>query len=121
DGSAQSGSDLPGARRGETLRAVPACPGRATGTVRIVSNPADPTNLRPGDVLVTPLAGPAWVPLFLSAGAVVVEVGSSLSHAAVDSREFGVPTVVGCTGATMRLVEGMPVTVDGAAGTVTIG
>ncbi|MCA1841610.1 MAG: hypothetical protein LC792_00200 [Actinobacteria bacterium] len=121
DGSPQSGSGLSLARSGETLRAVPACPGRATGTVRIVSNPADPTNLRPGDVLVTPLAGPAWVPLFLSAGAVVVEVGSSLSHAAVDSREFGVPTVVGCAGATVRLIEGTPVTVDGAAGTVTIG
>jgi pyruvate,water dikinase len=86
-----------------------------------VSNPADPADLMPGDVLVTPLAGPAWVPLFLCAAAVVVEVGGSLSHVAVVSREFGVPTVVGCTGATGRLAEGTRVTVDGTAGTVTIG
>jgi pyruvate,water dikinase len=94
--------------------------GRHTGTVRVVRDPADPSALEPGNVLVAPLTDPAWTPLFLVAGAVIVDVGAMNSHAIVVCRELDIPCVVSVTGATDRLPDGAIVTVDGTAGTVTV-
>jgi pyruvate,water dikinase len=89
-----------------------------TGTVRVLRDP-DPSRLQDGDVLVVELADPGWTPLFPRAGAVVMEVGGTMCHAAVVARELGVPAVFGVVGATTALREGMRVTVDGERGTVT--
>ena len=76
--------------------------------------------LEPGDVLVAPFTDAAWTPLFLIAGAVVVDVGAMNSHAVVVSRELGIPSVLSVTSGTTQLADGMEVTVDGSAGTVTV-
>ena len=76
--------------------------------------------LQPGEVLVAPYTDPAWTPLFLTAGAAVVEVGSYLSHAGTVAREFGMPCVVDVADCTRRIATGMRVEVDGALGVVRI-
>jgi pyruvate,water dikinase len=92
----------------------------ATGTVRVVRDPSDPSALGPGDVLVAPITDPAWTPLFLVAEAVVVDVGANLSHAAIVARELGIPGVMSVHRASERLADGTRVRVDGTAGTVTV-
>jgi rifampicin phosphotransferase len=105
---------------GEAIQGVGGCPGRARGTARVVLDPSDPSQLGPGDVLVAPITDPSWTPLFLPAAAVVVEVGSPFSHAAIVSRELGIPCVVSAGAATQRIPDGATVEVDGTAGTVTL-
>jgi pyruvate,water dikinase len=105
---------------GTVLSGLPACPGTATGPARVITDPADPRALNPGDVLVAPLTDPSWTPLFVPASAVIVDVGAVMSHAAIVSRELGIPCVVSVTDATRRLADGAVVTVDGSAGTVTV-
>ena len=70
--------------------------------------------------MVTQNTDPSWTPLFLAAGAVVVNIGAQGSHASIVSRELGIPCVASVTDATMRIPDGATITVDGAAGTVTI-
>jgi pyruvate,water dikinase len=105
---------------GEAIQGVGGCPGKAQGIARVVLNPSDPSQLGPGDVLVAPITDPSWTPLFLPAAAVVVEVGSPFSHAAIVSRELGIPCVVSAGAATQRIPDGALVEVDGTAGTVTV-
>jgi phosphohistidine swiveling domain-containing protein len=62
----------------------------------------------------------SWGPLFLAAGAAVVETGAMVSHAAIVARELGIPAAVSVTGATRRIPTGAIVTVDGNTGTVTV-
>jgi phosphohistidine swiveling domain-containing protein len=97
---------------------VPASAGRATGPVRLIRRPEEFSELQPGEILVAPLTGPAWTPLFYRAAAVVTDVGSAAAHASIIAREFGIPAVVGCGDATARLRNGMRVTVDGTTGNV---
>lgn len=92
--------------------------GRATGTVRVLRSPEEGHRLRPGDVLVATATDPGWTPLFSVASAVVLELGSMLSHGAVVAREYGLPAVVNVAGATRRLHDGQLVTVDGGRGRV---
>ncbi len=94
--------------------------GRYTGRVCVMNDPSDMARLEPGDVLVAPFTDAAWTPLFLIAGAIVVDVGALNSHAVVVSRELGIPSVLSVTTGTSQLLDGMEVTVDGAAGTVTV-
>ena len=102
------------------LTGLGVCAGVATGRARIVTNPAEPGALGPGDILVAPLTDPAWTPLFLAAAGVVVDVGAQMSHAAIVARELGIPAVVSVTGASTTIADGTLVTVDGSAGTVTV-
>lgn len=97
-----------------------ASPGRYEGNARLILDPSLDVELKPGEVLVAPYADPAWTPLFLAAGAAVVEVGSYLSHAGTVAREFGMPCVVDVTGATQRIRTGDRIVVDGSQGTVRI-
>lgn len=105
---------------GEELNGIAGCPGTATGRARVVTDPADPTALGPGDVLIAPITDPSWTPLFLAASAVVVDVGAELSHAVIVSRELGIPCVVSATDATRRIPDGALIEVDGTHGTVRI-
>jgi len=105
---------------GDILSGVAGCPGSATGLARIIRDPADASDLEPGEILIAPVTDPGWTPLFSSADAVVVDVGSPLSHAAIVSRELGIPCVLGVEQSTKRIKDGTLVTVDGTAGTVTV-
>ncbi|QCB98784.1 pyruvate kinase [Arthrobacter sp. PAMC25564] len=99
------------------LAGTPASAGTATGRVRVIMDPVG-AHLEPGEILVAPSTDPGWTPLFMTAGALVMEMGGVISHGAVVAREYGIPAVVGVPDATTRLRTGQIVTVDGAAGTV---
>ena len=112
------GSDI--APSGTVLTGLAGCAGRHTGRARVLTEPGDPGELEPGDVLVAVTTDSSWGPLFLTAGAVVVDTGAAVSHAVIVSRELGIPCAVSVVGATQRIANGTMVTVDGATGTVTI-
>ena len=99
------------------IRGTPASPGIARGIARVIRSPVG-ARLEPGEVLVAPSTDPGWTPLFLTAGALVMEMGGMMSHGAVVAREYGIPAVVGVPDATGRIATGEQVTVDGSAGTV---
>jgi rifampicin phosphotransferase len=105
---------------GTVLRGVAGSGGVASGRARVVLDAADPSGLEPGDVLIAPQTDPSWVPLFVPAAAVVVNVGAMGSHAMIVSRELGIPCVASVADATAIIPDGAMVTVDGNAGTVTI-
>lgn len=105
---------------GDVLQGVPGCPGVVQGRARVVLDPADPEGLEPGDILVAPLTDPAWTPLFMTAGGVVVNVGGQISHAIIVSRELGLPCVVSVTDGTDRIPNGALIEVNGSTGQVTI-
>ncbi|HSQ30006.1 MAG TPA: phosphoenolpyruvate synthase [Gemmatimonadaceae bacterium] len=98
-----------------------ASPGVAAGTVRVLESPADEASMERGDVLVTRMTSPDWVPIMRRAAAIVTDSGGMTSHAAIVARELGVPCIVGTRDATRVLTTGVLVTVDGSAGTVTAG
>jgi pyruvate,water dikinase len=102
------------------LVGAPGSPGRYSGTARVVRDDSEFSRLRPGEVLVCPIASPAWSVLFAQAGAVVTDAGGASSHAGIIAREYGIPAVLGTRDATRRLGDGQVVTVDGTAGLVTI-
>lgn len=116
----RSESTVAAASSGDTITGVPACGGTARGRARVLTNPDDPSALEPGDILVAPITDPSWTPLFVAAAAVVVDVGAPFSHAAIVSRELGIPCVVSATEATRRITDGAMVEVDGTSGTVTL-
>ena len=92
--------------------------GCAEGVARIVRAPAEGTRLAPGEILVAPSTDPAWTPLFLKAGGLVMETGGYLSHGAIVAREFGIPAVVNLPGILDRIEDGQRLRVDGERGEV---
>jgi phosphohistidine swiveling domain-containing protein len=102
-----------------TLTGMGAAAGRASGRARVVRDPAD-AFVEPGEILVAPTSDPGWTPLFLTAGGLVTETGAVMAHGPTVAREYGIPAVICVPGATERIRTGQMVTVDGAAGTVTI-
>ena len=105
---------------GAVLTGIPGCPGKVVGRARVVLDPGDPRGLEPGEILIAPYTDPAWTPLFVPAGGVVVDVGAQITHAVIVSRELGLPCVVSVTDATRKIPDGTIIEVDGQAGTVTI-
>jgi pyruvate,water dikinase len=103
---------------GALVTGTPGSPGTATGRVRVVRDASAFGTLRPGEVLVAPYTNPAWTPLFGRAAAVVVDVGSAVSHAAIVAREYGIPAVMGTGDGTRLLTDGAWVRVDGSRGLV---
>ncbi len=102
------------------IRGFPGSAGVVEAPVRVLGDVADGAELQPGEVLVTTVTNVGWTPLFPRAAAVITDVGAPLSHAAIVARELGIPAVVGCGNATMRLKTGDRVRVDGTAGTVEV-
>jgi pyruvate,water dikinase len=115
-GDSTAGDD--GASGRLLLQGLAASPGIATGRVRILQSPKEGSQLLDGEVLVAPMTSPDWVPTIRRAAAVVTDGGGITCHAAIVSRELGVPCVVGARTATSTLRDGELVTVDGALGTV---
>lgn len=106
-------------RPGACLVGSPVCPGEVTGRARVVLDPTDGA-LGLGEVLVAPVTDAGWTPLFATAAALVVDLGSVLSHGSIVAREYGLPTVVNVHEATKRIATGDLVLVNGERGTVTI-
>ena len=105
---------------GETLQGAMGSPGVVTGIARVILDPSDAGAIGPGDIMIAPTTDPSWVPLFLSAEGVVVNVGAVGSHAAIMCRELGIPCAVSVIDATDRIPDGAVIEIDGSTGTVTI-
>ena len=84
-----------------------------------LDRPDEGARLTRGDVLVVASTDPAWTPLFLKAGALVMETGGFMSHGAIVAREFGIPAVVNLPGILNEITDGEQIEVDGWQGTVT--
>lgn len=97
-----------------------ASPGVATGTARIVRDPSVASELAAGDILVAPYTDPAWTPLFPGTAAIIVEVGSYLSHAGTVAREYGIPCLVDVHGCMDRIPAGARLKVNASEGWVEI-
>lgn len=108
------------AQPGEVLPGVSGSPGTVIGRARIVLDSGQPGDLEPGDILVAPRTDSAWGPLFMALAGVVVNVGAGFSHAAIVSRELGLPCAVSVTDATDRIPDGALIELNGATGQVTI-
>ena len=107
---------------GEILvRGLGAAPGLAGGAVRVVMERDRGAQLADGDILVTHMTAPDWVPLMRRAAAIVTDSGGMTCHAAIVSRELGIPCVVGTGTATRVLRDGEIVTVDATHGVVREG
>lgn len=100
-----------------TLVGSPVSPGTVEGIVHVVFNPHE-TQLEPGEILVCPGTDPAWTPLFLAAGGLVMEVGGLMTHGSVVAREYGIPAVVGVQEATKKLQTGQLIRVHGDSGVI---
>ncbi|MDE3139618.1 MAG: phosphoenolpyruvate synthase [Acidobacteriota bacterium] len=100
------------------VQGLAASAGRASGAVRILQSADQGDELIAGEVLVAKMTSPDWVPTMRRASALITDGGGITCHAAIVSRELGVPCVVGARNATMVLRTGEVVTVDGAEGTV---
>lgn len=109
-------------KKGEIiLQGHGASPGIATGVVKIVESAKKLSKIKRGDILVAPMTSPDFVPAMKLAGAIVTDKGGVTSHAAIVSRELGIPCIVGTVQATKKLKDGMVITVNGKDGVVTKG
>jgi len=105
----------------ELIKGLGAAPGLASGPVRVIAELTDATRLSEGDVLVTHMTAPDWVPLRRKATAIATDSGGMTCHAAIVSRELGIPCLVGTGEPTTRLRDGVVVTVDATHGLVREG
>lgn len=99
------------------LEGIGCCPGIVRAKARILFDPMQADDLQ-GDILVTIHTDPGWVVLFPTAGAIIVEKGSLLSHSAIVSREMGIPCIVGVKNATTRITDGAMIEIDGRTGKI---
>jgi pyruvate,water dikinase len=111
-----------GKRQGAVLlRGLGGAPGLAGGAARTLASPSEADKLSDGEVLVTHMTAPDWLPLMRRAAAIVTDSGGMTCHAAIVSRELGIPCVVGTGEATRVLRDGERVTVDATRGLVLEG
>lgn len=103
------------------LKGQGASPGLVTGIVKIVGSPKQINKVKKGNILVAKMTSPDYVPAMKQAAAIITDEGGVTSHAAIVSRELGLPCVVGTKTATSRLKDGMTVTVSGKEGLVFSG
>jgi pyruvate,water dikinase len=102
------------------VRGIGASPGVVTGTARLIHGPVEFDRLTRGDILVTTSTTESFNIVLPILGAIVTDSGGLLSHAAIVSREYGIPSVVGCGDATAIIADGAQVRVDGTAGEVVV-
>ena len=108
------------AQTSETIKGAAGSAGCVEGLARVMAGPEESDQFQSGEILVTRITDISWTPIFPNAAAVVTDIGAPLSHAAIVARELGIPAVVGCQDATMRLKTGDRIRVDGSAGIVEI-
>jgi len=107
----QTGSEIKGLSIGGGVVTAPAC---------VLHGPEDFNKMKAGDVLIADITTPAWTPLFAMASGVVTNVGGMLSHSSIVAREYGIPAVTATGVATIRIISGQMIRVNGDAGTVTL-
>jgi pyruvate, water dikinase len=100
------------------LTGAPASPGIGTGSVKVLKSPKEIEKVKNGDILVAPMTSPDYVPAMKRAAGIVTNEGGQTSHAAIVSRELGIPCIVGTREATKLLKDHDIVTVDGSKGFV---
>ena len=100
------------------LEGLGASPGVASGKIKIINNLEDLHKMEQGDVLVTKMTNPDMVVSMQKAAAIVTDEGGLTAHAAIVSREMGIPAIVGTQEATTKLKEGEIITVDGSNGKI---
>src|SRR5579875_3368398 len=103
------------------LQGRAASPGRVSGPARVILDVRDIGQFAEGDILVTKMTSPDWMPAIRKAAGIVTDEGGQTAHAAIVSRELGIPCVVGTEKATETLKTGQIVTVDGSLGVVFSG
>lgn len=103
------------------LRGMPASPGVATGVARIIHSAKEINKVRSGEVLVAPMTSPDYVPAMKKVVGIVTDSGGQTSHAAIVSRELGIPCVVGTKEATKTLKNSQIITVNGTKGEILKG
>lgn len=99
----------------------PASPGIASGPAKIISSPKEIKKVNQGDILITEMTNPDFVPIMKKAAAIITDKGGQTSHAAIVSREMGIPCVVGTHKATKTFKNGQILTVNGASGEIFLG
>ncbi len=101
-------------------RGLPASPGVGAGVAKVIFDPhsKEAQEFKEGEILITKMTDPDWVPLMKKAAAIVTDEGGMTSHAAIVSRELGIPAVVGTGNATQVIKSGTEVTVDGSKGVI---
>jgi pyruvate,water dikinase len=109
-----------GVQEGAELSGAPASPGEVEGPARVLTGLGDLDTVRQGEILVCTITSPAWAPIFSKIAATVTDIGGIMSHAAIVSREYGLPAVVGTGTATSRIKTGQRLRVNGTTGSVTI-
>lgn len=102
----------------EVLKGIPVSAGRVTGKARVLIDISEVDKLQKGEIIVARFTDPSWTPLFSLAKAIVVDIGSVLSHSSIIARELGIPTVVGVRFGTDVIQDGQEITVDGSTGKV---
>ncbi|RLI78511.1 phosphoenolpyruvate synthase [Archaeoglobales archaeon] len=118
----KEGEKIEGEEEGEILvKGLGASPGIGIGKVKVILGEGEISKVEEGDILVTTMTTPDMVPAMKRAAAIVTDEGGMTCHAAIVSRELGVPAVVGTRDATKILKDGMVVTVDGDKGVVYSG
>lgn len=114
----QGETDIVDSRAKVLMEGVAASPGAAIGAVKIIPDPSHIDKILPGDILVAEMTTPDFVPAMKRAVAIITDRGGRTAHAAIVSRELGIPCVVGTESATKILKDGQEVTVDGSTGKV---
>jgi pyruvate,water dikinase len=102
------------------ITGVGASPGCARGRARVVTEPASAVVLGADEVLVAHTTDPSWVMTFMTVAGMAIDVGGTLSHAAIIARELGIPCVIGTGNGTRAIPDGALVEIDGSQGTVQI-
>ena len=108
--------------RSVVVKGLPASPGSAAGKAHIILDPAQIAEFKDGEILVTTMTAPDWVPAMKKAKAIVTDAGGMTCHASIVSRELGIPCIVGTKSrsveATTTIEDGMEITVDATNGIV---
>lgn len=102
------------------LKGIPCSKGKVTAIARVVKDINEIENITEGCILVTKFTDPAWTPVFSLVKGVVTEVGGILSHAAVISREYGIPAILNVKDVTQTIKDGDLITIDGETGQIII-
>ena len=102
------------------LKGFASSAGSAEGPARVLKLLGDVVKLQPGEIMVAPSTNPSWAPVFTKIKAAVTDIGGLTSHAAIVSREYGLPSVTGTGVATTVIKTGDIIRVDGSTGVVTI-
>lgn len=109
---------VPVAKGTGVLKGIPLSPGKVRGRARVILDPRNGATIQPGEILVAPVTDAGWSPLFLTAAALVVDVGGLLSHGSIVAREYGIPGVINVKTGTSTIRNGQEILVDGDAGEV---